>query len=149
MPEPAPTPPAEPGGTHPPTDPAPGQPPGDAKDRRDEAFRTRAKELEQENDRLRGSLETYLKREAEAMTAGRLISPADLWLQAKLEDVVGEEGRPDPAKVAAALQALLEVRPHLAPPKPGALAGNHQPPTTPVPKELSWSDVLAPRRRAT
>src|SRR5947208_221027 len=99
--------------------PAPDQPlEGDARERRDEAFRVRARELEQENDQLRGNLDVYLRREAEAMVAGRLLSSGDLWLQSELKDVLGEEGRPDPAKVTEAVQALLEVRPHLAPTKP-------------------------------
>lgn len=84
-------------------------------------YRTRLRAAEAERDQLAGVVTAYQRREAEALVGERLLSASELWVAdaTKLADLIAENGTVDPAKVDAAVAAVLADRPYLAPKKPG------------------------------
>jgi hypothetical protein len=73
------------------------------------------------------------------LTARGLQNPADLWMAGvKLDDLVDYDGNVDPAKVDAAVSALLKDRPHWGQP-PISFDGGYR---RPVPTSRSYGDFL-------
>lgn len=91
-------------------DPAPGSS-GEAA-----RYRVRARDAEQARDALAKRVTQMQRAEVERMAAGRIGSPADLWLAGvELADVLDDAGDVDPKRVDARLEQVLVDRPHWRP----------------------------------
>ena len=90
--------------------------PASRQERRDQAARERAAELETERDKLAGRVEALQRAEVERLAAQVLAQAEDLFAVGgvKLEDVLDDEGNVDPDAVAAMAAALVDQRPGLS-----------------------------------
>lgn len=135
-PAPAPTVTLTPGAPPVSTPPAPGTPAEPADDefvsdrqrRRFAELTGRVGVRERERDEARARVHALLEREAERVAATTLAAPGDVWLDgATVADLLNEDGSDvDPAKVKAAVDAIIAKRPGLSksqPPRP--LPGGH------------------------
>lgn len=76
-------------------------------------YRTKLRAAEAERDALAATVEGYRRAEVEALVGDKLLSAPDLWTTGvKVGDLLTEDGRPDPAKVLAAVKQVLAERPH-------------------------------------
>ncbi|MBM7807657.1 hypothetical protein JOD57_003494 [Geodermatophilus bullaregiensis] len=144
--EPAQTAETDPKGTHAPEGTDPPVETGEG-NREAAAYRRKLRDAEAERDRLASAVTTYQRRDAEALVGSRLLSPADLWVAgAKLEDLLADDGTVDPAKVDAAVDTVLEARPHWKPqgPRVPRDMGQGQRGGT-VGGGTSWADVIGGR----
>ncbi len=114
-------------------------------------MRVRAQQAEAERDAATAMVDTLRRAEAERVAAGKLAVVADLWEYGGVTpaDLADDTGLIDPAKVAAALDALLECRPGLAAaalrkPTPGTYAnqGQHQPVQQSGRRKASFADLF-------
>lgn len=88
--------------------------PGHADDRPGR-YRERLTTAESEVDRLRGMVEQLQRAEVDRLAAAQLADPADLWRgdnAPALADLVGDDGRVDPGKLAGAVDRILTEHPH-------------------------------------
>lgn len=76
--------------------------------------RTARREAEQERDGLRERVEASDRADVERMVGDRLASVEDFWLTTQLDDLRGENGQVDPELVTAAVEKVVEERPHWA-----------------------------------
>ena len=109
-------------------------------------YRTKLREAETERDSLRGTLDTYRRRDVERTAeAAGMAKGSDLFVAgAELGDLLGEDGTVDPEKVQAAAATVLAERPHWAvapPPKPKPDETQRQNPGNQE-QEASWQKVL-------
>lgn len=111
-----------------------------------QALRRRLKDAETERERLAGVVAGFQRASVEQLAeAGprALASGADLWAAgADLAALLDDEGRPDPAKVTAAVDLALQRRPHWR--KSYGSADNGARGTSPEPS-ASWGDLVAGR----
>ncbi len=99
-------------------------------------YRRRLRETETERDSLAERVRSYEAADVERSVAGKLADPRDLWQSAALDELRGEDGQVDAEKVTAAVDGLLEAKPHYGTrprgPKPdysqGARGGPPAPP---------------------
>jgi hypothetical protein len=86
-------------------------------------YRTRLREVEQERDRLRQTLDAVQTAQVEAMAqAGGLAVASDIWsFGAELATLRGEDGSIDQATVEGTIAAILKDRPGLKAAKVGDL----------------------------
>lgn len=88
-------------------------------------YRTKLRAAEAERDGLASTVSRYQRAEVEALAGKKLGSAADLWLtDVKLEDLLTEDGTADPAKVDAAVKAVLTAHPNWAAPRKHAVPRN-------------------------
>lgn len=87
--------------------------------RREAASRRRALRVaEKERDQLRGQIDLYDRQTVERIATGRLADPADAWLAiGSLDELRGDNGVLDEAKVEAGLGRIVRERPHWAAPR--------------------------------
>lgn len=92
------------------------EPDTDPDARRDERYRARLREAEADRDRWRNALLPRLRAEVERAAAERLTSGSSLWLLPGLDPLalVNDDLAVDAAKVATAVERLLEAAPQLA-----------------------------------
>lgn len=95
-------------------------------------YRTKLRSAEAERDALTGQLDVLRRAEAErlAETAARALHRGDdLWTAGtEVADLLGEDGRVDPERVAEAVASVAEQRPHLLvsrSPRPDLSQGAH------------------------
>ncbi|MBB0990216.1 hypothetical protein G6009_01800 [Dietzia sp. SLG510A3-30A2] len=88
------------------------------KDLRNEAggYRTALRAAEQERDQHRDTLQQMQRTTALEAVKGILDDPDDLGRHRDLDELVDDDGRPDPDKFAEAARELVGERPRLAPP---------------------------------
>lgn len=132
--------------------------------RENQAMRDRAKTAESEVERLAATVASLQSREVARLAEGHgLAAGADLLREVELAEVLGEDGTPDPDKVAAAAAEVLEANPHwrskfvprgapdyAAKPEPGTpewsqwLSGLQAGATgdLPAPEQATWGSVL-------
>ncbi len=78
-------------------------------------YRRRLRETEAERDQLRAALGDLQRAEVERAAGERMASGSDVWdAGVRLEELVGEDGALDDEKVSAAVDGVLEDRPHWA-----------------------------------
>jgi len=79
-------------------------------------YRRRLREVEAERDALSATLLAARRRDVERHARGHLADVDDAWTigQWNVDEMLGEDGLVDDAKVAAATSALIESRPRLA-----------------------------------
>lgn len=111
-------------------------------------YRRRLRDTEAQRDTLATRVETYQRREIEALADGKLAVPSDLFsiAQLSLEDAYDENGELQADVVQAAIDELLLHRPGLAVPanrREWGQGGTRPPIAGDGP---SWSDVLNPKR---
>lgn len=83
-------------------------------------------ELRDESAKHRTRAKTATERlvTAYAASTGRLVDPSDLHAS---DDLNGEDGLPDPAKITEAVESLIKAKPHLAKIRPvGDIGQGHQ-----------------------
>lgn len=101
-------------------------------------WRTRLREAEAERDTLAQRLQRLQRAEVTRLATGpgKLHDGSDL--ATDLADLVDDEGDVDPAKVSAAVAALVEQKPHLGAPAYGDVGqGEHEATTG-----ATWADVI-------
>ena len=76
--------------------------------------RTRYKAAESERDQLRTRLSVFDQAQVEQLAGERLHDPADLTDRVGLDELRGEDGTLDLAKVAERIEQLVTSKPHLA-----------------------------------
>lgn len=98
-------------------------------------YRTQLREAEAQRDALTQRLEAAHRREAEQLASGTLADPADLWGSTDLDALRDDEsGDLDADRVQAAVEQLVQAKPHYrrpAVPRPdptqGARSGTVEP----------------------
>ncbi len=123
--------------------------PTDANPGREAAkYRRQLRDAEATRDTLAARVQKYQTAEAERVAAGpgRLLDASDLWRVTDLADVLGDDGELDPAKVNAAVDKLLEDKPHYGAPQT-SLDLDLGARGAPVKAGSTWSDVIGPPRR--
>lgn len=78
-------------------------------------YRERLTTAEAEADRLRGMVESMQRAEVDRLAGAQLADAADLWRgdnAPAMADLLGDDGRVDPAKVDGAVSAVLVEHPH-------------------------------------
>jgi hypothetical protein len=87
--------------------------------RREAASRRRALRVaEKERDQLREQIDLYDRQTVERIATGRLADPADAWLAiGSLDELRGDDGVLDEAKVGAGLDRIVQERPHWGAPR--------------------------------
>jgi hypothetical protein len=77
--------------------------------------RRQLRAAEAERDQLREQIDLYDRQTVERIATGRLADPADAWLAiGSLDELRGEDGVLDEAKVGAGLDRIVQERPHWA-----------------------------------
>lgn len=90
---------------------------GEAGQKALEAERKARKEAEQQLAALSGRVEALQRGEVERLAGERLAAPADLWTTGvTLDQLLGEDGNLDGAKLTETLDGVLAGRPHWAKP---------------------------------
>lgn len=79
-------------------------------------YRTRLRETETERDELAATVDAYRRADAERAAAKHLADPADLWRDGLTPaDLLGEDGKTDPALAAKAAADVAAAHPHWKP----------------------------------
>jgi hypothetical protein len=104
------------------------EPEGEHPSREAASYRRRLRETEAERDALRERVESYERREAEAIARdlGAAV-PSDLWTLVGLDDLRGDDGALDSETVQARVSAILAERPTWRRPAPDLGAGARPP----------------------
>ncbi|MGH3265310.1 MAG: hypothetical protein ACRDNS_25320, partial [Trebonia sp.] len=111
-----------------------------------QAAEARVTEVEQARDELAGTVERLQRLYVEQAVTRAGVKPAAVFAVAELADLLGDDGLPDEAKVAAAVAAAREqlgvARPNLAAFRErGLLSGAG----VPAPKRDSFTAAFGPR----
>jgi len=118
---------------------------------RDGRYRRSLKAAERTNERLSRALEAMQTAEVQRIAADRLADPSDLFINAKLADMLDTDDRVDPDRVNAAVDNLLVAKPHWEAARPhyaGELrSGASEPPM--AQSGPSWRDAFAPQPEET
>jgi len=114
---------------------------------RDEAagHRTARRELEQRVEQLQAQVDGYRQQDFDRtiteLADGRLADPRDLLAHVDRDELTTDDGDPDPERVTAAIDQLLDDRPHLRASRPrGDADGGSR--GTPATRSPSFGDVL-------
>lgn len=78
--------------------------------------RRQLREVEQERDQLRETVNGMHRAEVERLAADRLHDPSDLWASTDLDALRGEDGNVDAGTVQQAMAELIARKPYLAKP---------------------------------
>lgn len=111
-------------------------------------YRRQLRDSQAETEALRDRVTTWERRHAEQAAAAKLADPADLWAAGvTLDDLRGDDGDLDPAKIDAALDEVLAAHPHWyrdrkPTPKPDTRQGGGH---SDIQEDPSWSKAI--RRR--
>jgi hypothetical protein len=92
--------------------------------------RRQLRAAEAERDQLREQIDLYDRQTVERLATGRLADPADAWLAiGALDELRGDDGVLDEAKVEAGLDRIVQERPHWGAPRdhPNLHQGARQP----------------------
>lgn len=113
-------------------------------------YRRQARAAETELEKARATVSAHNRQAAETLAAGKMANGADLWVAGvDLDQLIDDEGKVDPARVADAVDAVLGERPHWAVPKPaqGGFDGGARRHAEPEPdRDETWAKVLQPTR---
>jgi hypothetical protein len=74
--------------------------------------RRQLREVEAERDQLRERLDATHRALVEQQAADLFADPSDLWHATPIEELRGDDGLIDPEKAEAAMNAVLEQKPH-------------------------------------
>lgn len=109
-------------------------------------YRRRLREAEAERDALRDRLNGANRREAERIASAHLAQADDLFaFDARIEDLIGDDGLIDAERVETACAALIEARPGLRlPSRRPTFDGGARATSAP---SRGWNDVLRQGRR--
>lgn len=111
--------------------------------RREARYRRQLRDTEAERDALAEQITAMRRAEAERLAADTITEPAALWAAGTdLEDLIGDDGNIDPAKVATAATAARDQL-GLKAPRRGAVPTEGNNPATRA--TTSFADAFAPR----
>lgn len=107
-------------------------------------YRRRLREVEAERDQLKGTLDTMMRGQIEAVLVDKLHRPADFFEvgeTVELADLLTDDGQVDTAKVDERLKAIAAERPYLLNKQETSTSG--LPPRGPAGDvELTWKEAI-------